>query len=99
MYLHGMLIGMVGITLLTTMAVFQLRWRHAWVLVPLGVIAATFFDSVGGIFDHRIPGSAGDEIATWVQILGFFALDEMLIVVGWAFLHDWHSWSSPWQPV
>ena len=88
MYLHGMLIGMVGITLLTTMAVFQLRWRHAWLLVPLGVIAATFFDTIGGIFDHNIPGNAGDRVATWVQILGFFALDEMLIVIGWAFFHD-----------
>ena len=95
MYLHGMLIGMVGITLLTTMAVFQLRWRHAWVFVPLGVIAATFFDTVGGIFDHRIPGSAGDEIATWVQILGFFALDEMLIVIGVAFFLDWRNRTGP----
>jgi len=91
MYLHGMLIGMVGITLLTAMAVFQLRWRHAWLLVPLGVVAATFFDTVGGIFDRQIPGTTGDEIATWVQILGFFALDEMLIVVGWAFFHDWRA--------
>jgi len=95
MYLHGMLIGMVGITLLTTMAVFQLRWKHAWLLVPLGVIAATFFDTIGGIFDHNIPGSAGDRVATWVQILGFFALDEMLIVIGWAFFHDWRAGTGP----
>ena len=95
MYLHGMLIGMVGITLLTTMAVFQLRWKHAWLLVPLGVIAATLFDTIGGIFDHNIPGSVGDRVATWVQILGFFALDEMLIVIGWAFFHDWRARTGP----
>lgn len=94
MYLHGMLIGMVGITLLLSMMVFQIRWKHAWWLVPLGVVVATLFDTVGGIFDHRIPGDIGDKIATWTQILGFFTLDEMLIVTAIAFFLDWRAKTS-----
>ncbi|MCL4446550.1 MAG: hypothetical protein M1134_06770 [Actinobacteria bacterium] len=91
MYLHGLLIGMVGITLLTTASVFRLRWRHAWILIPLGVIVATLFDTVGGIFDRAIPGTIADQVATWVQIIGFFTLDEMLIVISLAFFLDWRA--------
>lgn len=91
MYLHGMLIGMVGVTLLLAISVFDLRWRHAWVLIPLGVVVATLLATVGGVFDHNIPGSTGDHVATWVQILSFFTLDEMLIVIGVAFFIDWRA--------
>ncbi len=91
MYLHGMLIGMVGVTILLALAVFELSWRHAWVLVPLGVAAATLLATIGGIFDRNIPGSTGDRVATWVQILSFFTLDEMLVVIGLAFFIDWRA--------
>jgi len=64
MYLHGLLISMVGIMLLTTASVFHLRWRHAWLVIALGVVVATLFHTIGGIFDRAIPGSTGDEIAT-----------------------------------
>ncbi len=91
MYLHGMLIGLVGVTLLLALSVFNLRWRHAWLLIPLGVVVATVLATLGGIFDHSIPGSVGDRVATWVQILGFFTLDEMLVVIGLAFFLDWRA--------
>lgn len=91
MYLHGLLIGMVGITLMLATAVFGLRWRHAWLLIPLGVVAATLLDTIGGIFDRAIPGNVADHLSTWVQIAGFFTLDEMLIVICVAFLFDWRA--------
>jgi hypothetical protein len=94
MYLHGLLIGMVGIAVLMTMSVFRLRWRHAWLLIPLGVLVATLFDTVGGIFDRHIPGGSADQAAMWAQIVGFFALDEILIVIVVAFLLDWRTRSD-----
>ena len=86
MYLHGMLIGMVGLTLLLAVEIFQLRWQHARTLIAGGVVVATLLDTIGGIFDTRIPGA---EVPMWTQILGFFALDEMLVVIGLAFFLDW----------
>jgi hypothetical protein len=88
MYLHGLLIGMVGIALLLGMMSFRIRWRHAWLLVCGGVIVATLLDTVGGIFDrHESPTSAG----MWTQVVGFFALDEMLAVVVLACMVDWFA--------
>ena len=44
--------------------------------------------TVGGIFDrHESPTSAG----MWTQVVGFFALDEMLAVVVVAFMIDWFA--------
>jgi hypothetical protein len=91
MYLHGLLIGMVGITLLLAMSAFRLTWSHAWAWVGLGVLVATLLDTVGGVFCHQIPGSAGNQVAMWTQIVGFFALDEMLVVAGLAFYKDWRK--------
>lgn len=95
MYLHGLLIGMVAILLLTAMSVFHLRWRHAWLLIPLGVVAATLCDTIGGIFDRAIPGTISDQVATWVQIVGFFALDEILIVIIVGFFLDRRAGTEP----
>ena len=88
MYLHGMLIGLVGITLLLAVSVFQLCWKHACLPSAGAVVVATLLDTIGGIFDTRIPGA---EVAMWTQIIGFFALDEMLIVMGLAFFFDWRA--------
>ncbi len=88
MYLHGLLIGMVGIALLVGMMAFRISWRHAWVLVGGGAVVATLLVTVGGIFDrHESPTSAG----MWTQVVGFFALDEMLAVVVVAFMVDWFA--------
>ena len=88
MYLHGLLIGMVGIALLVGMMAFRIHWRHAWVLIGGGAIIATLLVTVGGIYDrHESPTSAG----MWTQVTGFFALDEMLAVVVVAFMIDWFA--------
>ncbi len=91
MYAHGLLIGMLGIALLLAASVFRLTWRHLWLFVGLGVVAATLLSTIGGIFDRHIPGPAGDQVAMWTQILGFFTLDEMLIVLAWGFWKDWRA--------
>jgi len=91
MYLHGLLIGMVGIALLVGMMAFHIRWRHAWILVGGGAILATLFATVGGIFDRDAsPTSAG----MWTQVTGFFALDEMLAVVVVALTIEWFAYAE-----
>ncbi len=78
MYLHGLLIGMVGLIALLTLQVMRIKSLHARAWIIVGVVAATLLASIGGIFDRKIPG---DEIAMWTQIFGFFALDEILITL------------------
>ncbi|MFI5282625.1 MAG: hypothetical protein ACHQ0J_05785 [Candidatus Dormibacterales bacterium] len=78
MFLHGLLIGMVGLMALLTLQVLQIRSLHARAWICVGVVAATILASVGGIFDNKIPGA---EVAMWTQIFGFFALDEILVVL------------------
>ena len=78
MYLHGLLIGMVGLMALLALQVMQIKSRHAMLWISVGVVFATVLASVGGIFDRTIPGS---EVPMWTQIIGFFALDEILLVL------------------
>jgi hypothetical protein len=78
MYLHGLLIGMVGLIALLALQVLRVTSAHARAFIVAGVVAATVLASVGGIFDTKIPGA---EVAMWTQILGFFALDEILLTL------------------
>lgn len=78
MFLHGLLIGLVGLLAMLTCQILALTWRHALVWITGGVLFATILSAVGGIFDTKIPGA---EIPMWVQIFSFFALDEILIVL------------------
>ncbi|MGZ6372197.1 MAG: hypothetical protein ACXWL8_02250 [Candidatus Limnocylindria bacterium] len=86
MYLHGMLIGMVGLLALLTCSVLQLRSRHTRLWIVGGVLFATMLTAIGGIWDRQIPGA---EIPMWTQIAGFFALDEILIVLLVGMLGEW----------
>lgn len=88
MFLHGLLIGMVGLLALLTCQVLCLRSRHtrAWILG--GTLVATILAAVGGIWDRTIPGS---EVPMWTQIAGFFALDEILIVLLIGIIGEWRN--------
>ena len=88
MYLHGLLVGMVGLLALLTCGVLQLRSMHTRMWIVGGVLFMTVLTAVGGIFDRRVPGA---EIAMWVQIFGFFALDEICIVLLLGMLGEWRS--------
>jgi chromate transport protein ChrA len=58
MYLHALLIGMVGLIALVVLEMFEgYCTRHVWVGIILGVIAATVLTAVGGIWDTRVPGA------------------------------------------
>lgn len=85
MYLHGLLIGMVGLAALLACEVFTLKSRHVRLWIAGGVVAATSLASIGGIFDTKIPGA---EVPMWTQIAGFFALDEILLVLLWGLLRE-----------
>ena len=88
MYLHGLLVGMVGLLALLTCGVLQLRSMHTRMWIVGGVLFMTVLTAVGGIFDRQIPGA---EVAMWVQILGFFALDEICIVLLLGMISEWRS--------
>ena len=86
MYLHGLLIGIVGLGALVACQVLELRSRHVQVWITVGVLLATVPAAIGGIWDKRIPGS---EAAMWTQITGFFAFDEILVVLLVGVVIEW----------
>jgi hypothetical protein len=87
MYLHALLIGMVGLIALVVLQMFEgYCTRHVRVGIVLGVVAATVLTAVGGIWDTRVPGA---EVAMWTQIAGFFALDEILVFLILGFIEAW----------
>ncbi len=89
MYLHGLLVGTVGLIALVVLEVFGgCCSRHVRVAIALGVVAATVLTAVGGIWDTRVPGA---EAAMWTQVAGFFALDEILILLIAGFWQGWHA--------
>ena len=88
MYLHGMLIGMVGLLALLTCSILRLRSMHTRMWIVGGVLFATILTAVGGVWDRQIPGA---EAALVVQILGFHALDEILVVLLLGMIHEWRA--------
>lgn len=88
MFLHGLLIGMVGLFALVTCQVLCLRSMHTRVWVTGGVVFATVLSMAGGLFDKKIPG---DEFPLWIQIFSFFALDEILLVLLFGMVHEWRT--------
>ncbi len=77
MYLHGLLIGMVGLLSLIAMDIFGAGHKNRTMhnLVLWGTLGAALFSGVGGIFDRNIE----DTLFLWMQIISFFFLDEILI--------------------
>jgi hypothetical protein len=88
MFLHGLLIGMVGLLALIACEALALRSLHVRMWVTGGVVVATILAAIGGIWDRTIPGS---EVPMWTQILGFFALDEILIVLLYGLIREWRT--------
>jgi hypothetical protein len=78
MFLHGLLIGMVGLLALLVLQVFKVSSMHVRIWITGGVLVATVLAAVGGMFDNKIPGA---EVGMWTQIFGFFALDEILLLL------------------
>ena len=88
LFLHGLLIGMVGLMSLLACQVLRLRSTHVRVWITGGTIVATILAAVGGIWDRTIPGS---EVPMWTQIFGFFALDEILLVLLVGIIGEWRT--------
>lgn len=91
MFLHGLLIGMVGLGALVACQVLDLRSTHVRVWLAIGVLAATIPAAIGGIWDKRIPGA---ETPMWTQIAGFFALDEIFVVLLIGMVIEWRRRST-----
>ena len=77
MYLHGLLIGMVGLIALIAMDVFQCRHAGLRGLILWGTLGATVLSGLGGIFDRSVH----DVFPLWMQITSFFFLDEILLTL------------------
>jgi len=88
MFLHGLLIGMVGLLALLACQVLRLRSTHIRVWITGGVVVATILAAVGGIWDRSIPGS---EVPMWTQIFGFFALDEIVLLLLLGIIGEWRA--------
>jgi hypothetical protein len=91
MYMHGLLIGMVGLLALLTLEVMKVSSLHTRLWIVVGVVFATVLAAVGGIFDTKIPGA---EVALWTQVFGFFALDEILLLLAWGLIMEWRKGTS-----
>ncbi len=90
MFLHGLLIGMVGLMSLLACQILSLRSIHVWLWITGGAIVATILAAVGGIWDRTVPGS---EVPMWTQVFGFFALDEILLVLLVGIIGEWRTHS------
>ncbi len=77
MYLHGLLIGMVGLIALIAMDVFQCEHAGLRGLILWGTLGATVLSGLGGIFDRSVH----DVFPLWIQITSFFFLDEILLTL------------------
>ncbi len=77
MYLHGLLIGMVGLIGLVALDVFGAHHKGLRTLMLWGTLGAALFSGVGGIFDRSVT----DTLPLWIQIVSFFFLDEILITL------------------
>jgi hypothetical protein len=86
MFLHGLLISMVGLGALLACWILRLQSTHVRVWIAGGVVAATVLVALGGIWDKKIPG---DEAPLWTQISGFFALDEIFLVLLVGIVIEW----------
>jgi hypothetical protein len=88
MYMHGLLIGMVGLLALLTLAVMKVQSMHVRMFIVAGVLFATVLSAAGGVFDTKIPGA---EVAMWTQIISFFALDEILLALAIGLFLEWRK--------
>jgi hypothetical protein len=91
MYLHGLLVSVSALGVLLASHVLCLRATHVQVWVTGGVLAAAILAGIGGLWIHKIPGA---EAPMWLQIFGFFALDEILLVLLVGIVSEWLDRSS-----
>ena len=77
MYLHGLLITMVGLLALIAMDVFACTHKGIRSLILWGTLGAALLSGVGGIFDRSVT----DTVGLWMQIVSFLFLDEILVTL------------------
>lgn len=90
MYLHGLLIGLVGLVALTITQVFSFRSKHVRQSILGGMVLATILATVGGIFNKSIT-----EIGwLWMQVFSFFVTDEIVLALLIGFYVEWRNKSG-----
>ena len=90
MYLHGLLVGLAGITSLVAAQIFGLRSRR----IRLWIIGATVFATLLGGFVGIFDRSPHDQVWVYLHVLSFFALDSIFIALFWGFFVDWRERSG-----
>ncbi len=86
MYLHGLLIGMVGLAALMICQILRCGSRRARAWIAGGVLVATILAAVGGTFNRSLRGS---DLALWTQVVSFFIMDGIALVMLVAAIGEW----------
>lgn len=86
MFLHGLLIGMVGLAALIVCQIFHCgsRLAHGW--IAGAVLVATILAAVGGTFNRSLRGS---DLALWTQVVSFFIMDGIALVMLLTAIGEW----------
>ena len=89
MYLHALLIGLVGLVGLVTCEVFKLRSRLVRTGILAAAVGATVLTGLGGIFDTTVSSS----VSIWLilHVIGFFLLDAIFLLLFVGFYLEWRQ--------
>jgi hypothetical protein len=78
MFLHGLLVGMVGLGVLMICQIIGCGSRRFRAWIAGGVLVGTILATLGGTFNRSLGGS---ELALWTQVLSFLAMDVTAVVM------------------
>lgn len=88
MYLHGLLVGMVGLLALLACRILSIRSGRVQAWIVGSVAVATVFSGLGGLWDRTIPGPA---LPLWFHLIGLFALDMILVTLLVGMVGGWRG--------
>jgi hypothetical protein len=78
MFLHGLLVGMVGLAVLTICQIMGCGSRRFRAWIAGGVLVGTILAALGGTFNRSLGGS---ELALWTQVVSFFVMDGIAVLM------------------
>jgi hypothetical protein len=88
MFLHGLLIGMVGLAALMLCQILRCGSGRNRGWIAGGVLAATVLAAIGGTFNRSLRGS---DLALWTQVLSFFIMDGIALLMLVTAIREWRS--------
>ena len=89
MYLHGLNTCLVGLAALLAVDLLEISSPHVRKGILVGVLIAGILSPIGAIFNTSAPWNAGAGL--WIQVTGFLALDEVVILLLWGMVGVWRE--------